>query len=135
MQGCVDHVRVHTCECVAVGLFAYASVCYVEFERLVWGLTCCTAILTTCPHVCIQQEHIDVASRTTIENYIKLVSMRASGELLTPATWIRGYIRGHPAYQNNSVVSDEINYDLVRTILGLVSWKCGLLVLCSCAFV
>ena len=34
------------------------------------------------------------------------------GSLITPATWIRNFVRSHPAYKFDSVVSQEINYDL-----------------------
>jgi glutamate--cysteine ligase catalytic subunit len=39
-----------------------------------------------------------------------------TGSLQTPATWIRNFIRSHPAYKFDSVVSQEINYDLINTI-------------------
>jgi hypothetical protein len=35
-----------------------------------------------------------------------------AGSLITPATWIRNFVRSHPAYRFDSVVSQEINYDL-----------------------
>jgi len=38
------------------------------------------------------------------------------GKLITPASWIRNFIVTHPAYKNDSVVSDEINYDLAKAI-------------------
>jgi glutamate--cysteine ligase catalytic subunit len=39
-----------------------------------------------------------------------------TGSLLTTASWIRRFVRSHPAYAHDSVVSQEINYDLVREI-------------------
>ena len=38
------------------------------------------------------------------------------GTLQTPATWIRKFIRSHPAYKFDSVVSQEINYDLMVAV-------------------
>lgn len=35
---------------------------------------------------------------------------------MTPAAWIRQFIVQHPAYKQDSVVSEEINYDLVKAI-------------------
>lgn len=35
---------------------------------------------------------------------------------MTTATWMRNFVRTHPAYQFDSVVSEEINYDLIRAI-------------------
>lgn len=40
----------------------------------------------------------------------------SSGSLLTPATWIRNFVRSHPAYKFDSVVSQEINYDLMKAV-------------------
>lgn len=34
------------------------------------------------------------------------------GSLVTPATWMRNFVHSHPAYKHDSVVSQEINYDL-----------------------
>jgi glutamate--cysteine ligase catalytic subunit len=38
------------------------------------------------------------------------------GELQTPAKFIREFVRSHPAYRHDSVVSQEINYDLLKKI-------------------
>ena len=35
---------------------------------------------------------------------------------MTAATWIRNFVRSHPKYKFDSVVSQEINYDLCRAI-------------------
>jgi glutamate--cysteine ligase catalytic subunit len=40
----------------------------------------------------------------------------STGKLITPASWIRNFIVTHPEYNNDSVVSDEINYDLAKAI-------------------
>jgi glutamate--cysteine ligase catalytic subunit len=42
-----------------------------------------------------------------------------SGTLETPATWIRKFVRSHPAYNFDSVVSQEINYDLMVAVDGI----------------
>ena len=36
-----------------------------------------------------------------------------TGSLLTNATWMRHFVANHPAYKQDSVVSDEIAYDLL----------------------
>lgn len=38
------------------------------------------------------------------------------GTLITPATWIRNFVHSHPAYKFDSVVNQEINYDLFVAI-------------------
>ena len=41
---------------------------------------------------------------------------RSVGELSTLATWTREFVRNHPAYKFDSVVSQEINFDLLVAI-------------------
>ena len=38
------------------------------------------------------------------------------GSLRTAASWIREFVRAHPKYRGDSVVSQEINYDLMVAI-------------------
>ncbi|GAA5914184.1 glutamate--cysteine ligase [Sporobolomyces salmoneus] len=54
--------------------------------------------------------------RTNLEKSLDLVSKRADGSLITTATWMRNFVKSHPAYKHDSVVSKEINYDLVRAV-------------------
>jgi glutamate--cysteine ligase catalytic subunit len=76
--------------------------------------------------------NVDVATKCDLRRYLDLIKWRARGEsssnavarfkltdigkLVTPASWIRNFILSHPAYNNDSVVSDEINYDLAKAI-------------------
>lgn len=56
---------------------------------------------------------VDVDTQCTIQQYLNLIQKRASGELLTTASWIRKFITTHPEYKQDSVVSERINYDLL----------------------
>lgn len=56
---------------------------------------------------------VDADTRCTINQYLNLISRRAAGSLLTNATWMRQFVRNHPAYKHDSAVSDEIAYDLL----------------------
>lgn len=38
------------------------------------------------------------------------------GTLSTPATWIRKFVASHPDYKKDSVVSQVINYDLLKAV-------------------
>ncbi|TFK54486.1 glutamate-cysteine ligase catalytic subunit [Heliocybe sulcata] len=58
---------------------------------------------------------IDEQSRNKIEDYLNLIRGRSNSSLQTAATWIRNFVRNHPDYKYDSVVSQEINYDLMRT--------------------
>ncbi|KAI6040303.1 glutamate-cysteine ligase-domain-containing protein [Pisolithus marmoratus] len=54
--------------------------------------------------------------RKQIDKYLDLVRHRANGTLQTPATWMRNFVRSHPAYKFDSAVSQEINYDLLTAV-------------------
>ena len=68
-----------------------------------------------------------------MDAYFNLLSKRASGELPTTATWLRGLVNAHPLYKHgtfvlpcciietslpsvDSVVSEEIAYDICRHV-------------------
>ena len=55
-------------------------------------------------------DHIncDKVSLTRISEYLDFIEKRAVGELITPATWMRNFIRNHPDYKGDSVISDSI---------------------------
>jgi glutamate--cysteine ligase catalytic subunit len=57
---------------------------------------------------------IDVDTRCTIMQYLRLISKRASGELMSTAMWIRQFLTSHPQYKQDSVVTEEITYDLIK---------------------
>ena len=63
--------------------------------------------------------NVDVVTRCELTGYLRLVSRRASGELQTGATWIRDFVRAHPAYARDSVISEAINYDLLKAAEAL----------------
>lgn len=60
-------------------------------------------------------DHIncDKVTRARVTMYLDFIARRARGELVTPATWMRNYVRNHPDYKGDSVVTDEIAYDLM----------------------
>lgn len=61
-------------------------------------------------------EHIgcDSASMTRIDEYLQLVKKRATGELPTAASWMRKFVQEHKDYKQDSVVSQEIAFDLLQ---------------------
>ena len=75
---------------------------------------------------------VDADTRCTINQYLSLISKRAAGmrqtklykttginiefflgSLLTNAAWMRLFVANHPSYKQDSVVTDEIAYDLL----------------------
>lgn len=67
--------------------------------------------------------------RCELSRYLGFISERASGALLTEAQWMRKFIRSHPDYKNDSVVSERINYDLVQRIAKLANGACSVMAL------
>ncbi|XP_030345231.1 glutamate--cysteine ligase catalytic subunit isoform X2 [Strigops habroptila] len=65
----------------------------------------------------LENMEVDVDTRCTILNYLKLIKKRASGELMTVARWMREFIAQHPDYKQDSMITDEMNYGLI--------WKCN----------
>ncbi|CAH1247844.1 GCLC [Branchiostoma lanceolatum] len=57
---------------------------------------------------------VDVDTRCSVQQYLRLIQKRASGELMTTARWIRTFVQNHPKYKSDSVVSEEIAYDLTK---------------------
>eukprot|EP00536_Pseudo-nitzschia_multiseries_P008446 jgi/Psemu1/319394/estExt_fgenesh1_pm.C_2140008 len=60
-------------------------------------------------------DHISADSTSTsrLHSYLDFIEKRATGELVTTATWLRNFVRSHPDYKNDSHVSDTIAYDLM----------------------
>lgn len=54
-----------------------------------------------------------------LDSYVSIISGRCSGDLRTPASWIRDFVSRHPEYRHDSIVTDSINYDLCQAIKDL----------------
>jgi glutamate--cysteine ligase catalytic subunit len=65
-------------------------------------------------NVYLASANISKTTRDGITKYLSFISKRASGELETTATWIRKFVMAHPCYKHDSIVDEEIAYDLVR---------------------
>ncbi|CAF1306770.1 unnamed protein product, partial [Didymodactylos carnosus] len=56
---------------------------------------------------------IDADTRCTINQYLNLINKRAAGTLLTNAAWMRQFVQSHSQYKHDSIVTEEITYDLL----------------------
>ena len=63
--------------------------------------------------------NVDVQTRCELAIYLDLISRRASGRLVTTARWMRDFVAGHPAYAGDSVVSEEVNKDLISAVMEI----------------
>ncbi|CAH1980035.1 unnamed protein product [Acanthoscelides obtectus] len=66
---------------------------------------------------------VDADTHCTIQQYLQFIQKRASGEILTTASWIRKFVREHPEYKSDSKVSEHINYDLLNRIRQIQTGK------------
>jgi len=69
----------------------------------------------------------DQEVKQKLEKYLRLIEKRADGSLATPANYMRQFVREHPDYKFDSVVSDRINYDLMWHVYQIQngSLKCA----------
>lgn len=62
------------------------------------------------------ENELDQATFDQIHRYLDLIKSRANGSVATPASMIRKLVREHPLYKFDSVVTPEINYDLIQKL-------------------
>ncbi|XP_041973973.1 glutamate--cysteine ligase catalytic subunit [Aricia agestis] len=62
---------------------------------------------------------VDADTHCSVQQYLKLITRRAAGDLNTMATWMRDFVTSHPDYKQDSVVTEKINYDLLKTAHGI----------------
>lgn len=62
---------------------------------------------------------VDVDTRCTVSQYLNFIQKRASGEILTLASWMREFISDHPDYKHDSFIGDTVLYDLIKTMDGI----------------
>lgn len=55
----------------------------------------------------------------SVQQYLCLISRRAKGDVMTAAKWMREFVTSHPKYSQDSVITEEINYDLLQRIATL----------------
>lgn len=58
----------------------------------------------------------DKGSVLRVKQYLRLISERASLKTKTTAQFIRDFVRSHPNYAHDSVISEQINYDLITLL-------------------
>lgn len=69
--------------------------------------------------------NVDVETRCSVARYLALIRGRADGTLWTGAKWIRDFVDKHEAYKGDSVVSEEICFDLVRAVERITEMEDG----------
>ncbi|KAI8926839.1 glutamate-cysteine ligase-domain-containing protein [Entophlyctis helioformis] len=70
-------------------------------------------------HRYLDETDMSDVTRIKLKRYVTLISQKASGERMTAAAWIRSFVTQHPGYAHDSVVTDEITYDLCKAAQNL----------------
>lgn len=66
---------------------------------------------------------MEAETQCSIKQYLNLISGKASGKIETTAKWIRNYVTSHSDYKKDSIVSDSINYDMLKEIHAMTKGK------------
>ncbi|VDD93461.1 unnamed protein product [Enterobius vermicularis] len=74
-------------------------------------------------HQYLDSADVDVDTRCTITQYLTFLQKRASGKILTLASWMREFIRDHEDYKFDSYVSDTIVYDMLKVMNDIANGK------------
>jgi glutamate--cysteine ligase catalytic subunit len=69
----------------------------------------------------LDEQDISESTKQILKSHVHLIRQRVTGERKTGATWMREFIQKHPKYQHDSIITHEINYDLMQAILHLES--------------
>jgi len=68
---------------------------------------------------------VDTETMCTLSKYWIYLQKKASGHYVTNARLIRNFVIKHPKYQKDSLVSEEITYDLLKFLNGIEGIEFG----------
>lgn len=57
-----------------------------------------------------------------LQKYLQLIGGRASGKIPTTARFLRNFVLSHPDYQQDSKISEKINYDIVQLSIHITNY-------------
>jgi len=70
-------------------------------------------------HIYLDTVNVSPETRQKIGKYLSFISKKASGELVTTATYMRKEVESHPDYKKDSIVTPKIAYDLVQKCIKI----------------
>lgn len=73
----------------------------------------------------IESIKLHIETRWVVNRSIDIISNIASGKFLTVASWIRHFVCNHPSYQKDSIVSNDIVYDLSNEMIKISEGQKG----------
>ncbi len=57
--------------------------------------------------------------KARIQHFLDFLLARAKGNIKTGARYIRDFVTAHPDYKHDSIISNEISYDLMSEIVEM----------------
>ena len=66
-----------------------------------------------------KNDKIDINKKQYYFKFIDYLEKKTKGEIWTDAKYIRKFIDNHPKYNKDSIVTEEINYDLITHLLDI----------------
>ena len=67
----------------------------------------------------IYQDYKVIEIQKKLLQFVNFLERRTKGELFTDAKYIRKFVNEHPKYKKDSIITEEINYDLIMHILQI----------------
>lgn len=61
--------------------------------------------------------------KTVFDKVWKFVKEKTSGQRITVAQWIRKFVQTHPEYKQDSVITNEIGFDLLAAVTAISDQK------------
>mmetsp|Transcript_21659 Transcript_21659/g.53027 ORF Transcript_21659/g.53027 Transcript_21659/m.53027 type:complete len:842 (-) Transcript_21659:297-2822(-) len=76
-------------------------------------------------HKYLDMIECDPESRSVVNRYLSMIADRASGKLMTSATWLRRFLDLHPDYKKDSCLNESIVHDILKTCDGITDGSLG----------
>ncbi len=76
-------------------------------------------ILTVIKEDILNDNNMDMNKKEELLKFVEFLEKRAKGELWTDAKYIRNFVDNHPKYNKDSIISEEINFDLISHLLDI----------------
>ena len=76
-------------------------------------------ILTVIKEDILNDNNVDMSKKEELLKFVEFLEKRTKGEVWTDAKYIRNFVDNHPKYNKDSIISEEINFDLISHLLDI----------------
>ena len=96
----------------------------MSLDEIINGKCCYFPGLIPLVYAYLEYVNCDEETFVKLDSYLKFISKKAAGELVTTATWIRSFVTNHEDYKGDSVVSERIAHDLMMKCKAIGEGDC-----------